>query len=86
MEIVPPCTPDALGLQLETVARALRHGLPSARIASGTTDRVQQMSGAAVPHHAVPSGSPLSGALETLEPHDDDVCPMSAGGSDLRKS
>ena len=36
---------------------------------------VQGVSGAAVPHHAVPSGSPLSGALETPEPHDDDVCP-----------
>ena len=51
-----------------------------------TIQGVQGVSGAAVPHHAVPSGSPLSGALETLEPHDDDVCPMSAGGSDFRKS
>ena len=51
-----------------------------------TTLSVQGVSGAAVPHHAVPSGSPLSGALETPEPHDDDVCPLSAGGRDLRKS
>ena len=47
---------------------------------------VSNLPGAAVPRHADPSGSPPSGALETFEPHDDDVCPMSAGGSDLRKS